>query len=156
MNEKQSSYLGKTAFRLNSFHLPKSKLTLNYAYNIQKNKGDLDVTLNYDGRKYQWEVGECLLQKLESVGIIKQVFPLHGMLPIRKMMCGSGLNLRILLLSKICLFIDEIKRKKLLHTWALQWWDITNQPIDEVYSYFGTKVSLLSLESYDINICLNI
>jgi len=48
--------------------------------------------------------------------------------------------------------IDEIKRKKLLKIWALNWWDLTNQPIDEVYSYFGTKVSvtimLVSFVSY--------
>ena len=37
--------------------------------------------------------------------------------------------------------IDEIKRKQLLHSWALNWRDFTNQPIDEIYSYFGPKVS---------------
>lgn len=31
-------------------------------------------------------------------------------------------------------------RKKLLGNWALNWWDFTGQPIDEVYSYFGAKV----------------
>lgn len=38
-------------------------------------------------------------------------------------------------------FIDETKRKKLLHSWALNWQDFTNQPIDDIYSHFGTKVS---------------
>jgi hypothetical protein len=37
---------------------------------------------------------------------------------------------------------DEVKRKQLLRNWALNWHDFTWQPIDEVYSYFGTKVEL--------------
>ncbi|KAH9713187.1 Anoctamin-like protein [Citrus sinensis] len=36
----------------------------------------------------------------------------------------------------------EMKRKKLLRSWALNWWDLTDQPIDEIYSYFGTKVAI--------------
>jgi hypothetical protein len=39
---------------------------------------------------------------------------------------------------------DEIKRKQLLRNWALNWLDFTWQPIDEIYSYFGTKVELCS------------
>lgn len=38
------------------------------------------------------------------------------------------------------LFIDETKRKQLLRSWALNWRDLTTQPIDEIYAYFGTKV----------------
>lgn len=46
--------------------------------------------------------------------------------------------------------IDEIKRKKLLHSWALCWRDFTSQPIDEIHAYFGTKVShkLANYRSY--------
>ncbi|KAK7255540.1 hypothetical protein RIF29_28953 [Crotalaria pallida] len=72
------------------------------------------ITLKFDGKKIYWEIGECLIQKLESEKIVKQVFPLH----------------------------DEKKRKKLLRSWAFHWWDLTNQPIDEIYSYFGAKIAI--------------
>ncbi|KAL5757634.1 hypothetical protein ACOSP7_020245 [Xanthoceras sorbifolium] len=78
------------------------------------NKSDSDIVLKYDGVKFCWEVGESLLTRLESEGIVKLVFPLH----------------------------DETKRKKLMRSWALNWWDLTNQPIDEIYSYYGTKVAI--------------
>ncbi|XP_065617394.1 anoctamin-like protein At1g73020 isoform X2 [Quercus suber] len=78
------------------------------------NKSKSAVTLKYDGKEFCWEVGENLVPKLESVHFIKQVFPLH----------------------------DEMKRKKLLKNWALNWWDITDQPIDEIYSYFGAKIAI--------------
>ncbi|XP_054784318.1 anoctamin-like protein At1g73020 isoform X2 [Prosopis cineraria] len=71
-------------------------------------------TLKFDGREIRWESGENLLQKLESENIVKQVFPLH----------------------------DEKKRHKLLKSWALHWWDFTNQPIDEIYSYYGAKIAI--------------
>uniref|UniRef100_A0A1D1YCF0 Anoctamin-like protein Os01g0706700 n=1 Tax=Anthurium amnicola TaxID=1678845 RepID=A0A1D1YCF0_9ARAE len=38
-------------------------------------------------------------------------------------------------------FSDETKRKPLLRNWALNWLDFTWQPIDEIYSYFGTKIA---------------
>lgn len=78
------------------------------------NKRKSAVTLRFEGKEFYWEVGEHLLKKLESQRIVKEVFPLH----------------------------DEVKRKKLLHTWALHWWDFTSQPIDEIYSYFGTKIAI--------------
>ncbi|XP_008380823.3 anoctamin-like protein At1g73020 isoform X1 [Malus domestica] len=78
------------------------------------NKSRSSITLRFDDKEFCWEVGEYLLQKLESERIVKEVFPLH----------------------------DEIKRKKLLHTWALHWWDFTNQPIDEIYAYFGAKIAI--------------
>lgn len=78
------------------------------------NKKNSDVTLKFDGKEIQWEAGKSLLQRLELEGIVKQVFPLH----------------------------DEIKRKKLLRSWALNWWDFTAQPIDEIYAYFGTKIAV--------------
>ncbi|KVI05892.1 Anoctamin/TMEM 16, partial [Cynara cardunculus var. scolymus] len=31
--------------------------------------------------------------------------------------------------------------KELLKCWALNWWDLTNQPIDEIYAYYGTKIA---------------
>ncbi|KAG5021336.1 hypothetical protein JHK85_017678 [Glycine max] len=37
-------------------------------------------TLKFDGKEIHWEIGENLLLKLESVEIVKQVFPLHGVL----------------------------------------------------------------------------
>ncbi|XWS18908.1 hypothetical protein CRYUN_Cryun32bG0085200 [Craigia yunnanensis] len=78
------------------------------------NKKNSDLTLKFDGKEIQWEAGESLLQRLELEGIVKQVFPLH----------------------------DETKRKKLLKSWALNCWDLTSQPIDEIYAYFGTKVAV--------------
>ncbi|KAK9281847.1 hypothetical protein L1049_004753 [Liquidambar formosana] len=77
------------------------------------NKSKSAVTLNFDGKEFHWEVGESLLRRLEKQGIVKEVFPLH----------------------------DEVKRKQLLRSWALNWCDITKQPIDEIYSYFGTKIA---------------
>lgn len=78
------------------------------------NKSQSAVTLKFDGKEFHWEVGECLVRKLESEHFVRQAFLLH----------------------------DEIKRKKLLKSWALNWWDLTNQPIDEIYSYFGTKIAI--------------
>ncbi|XP_044484669.1 anoctamin-like protein At1g73020 isoform X2 [Mangifera indica] len=77
-------------------------------------KSDSGIILNFDGKEFRWEVGQSLLKRLESEGIIKQVFPLH----------------------------DETKRRKLLRSWALNWWDLTEQPIDEIYSYYGTKIAI--------------
>ncbi|KAL5579392.1 hypothetical protein UlMin_011834 [Ulmus minor] len=82
-------------------------------YGIE-NKSQSAVIMKHDDNELRWEVGECLLQKLESEGIVKEVFPLH----------------------------DEAQRKKLLHNWALNWWELTNQPLDEIYSYFGTKIAV--------------
>ncbi|XP_022715088.1 anoctamin-like protein At1g73020 [Durio zibethinus] len=78
------------------------------------NKNNSDVTLKFDGKEIQWEAGESLLLRLELEGIVKQVFPLH----------------------------DETKRKKLLRSWALNCWDFTSQPLDEIYAYFGTKIAV--------------
>ncbi|XVE51980.1 hypothetical protein DITRI_Ditri02bG0083100 [Diplodiscus trichospermus] len=78
------------------------------------NKKNSGLTLKFDDKEIQWEAGESLLLRLEIEGIVKQVFPLH----------------------------DEIKRKKLLRSWALNWWNFTNQPIDEIYAYFGTKIAV--------------
>ncbi|KAE7999143.1 hypothetical protein FH972_003612 [Carpinus fangiana] len=78
------------------------------------NKSQSPLTLKFDGKEFHWEVGECLVRKLESKHFVRQVFPLH----------------------------DEVQRKKLLKSWALNWWDLTDQPIDEIYSYFGTKIAI--------------
>ncbi|KAL6996390.1 hypothetical protein U1Q18_006518 [Sarracenia purpurea var. burkii] len=77
------------------------------------NKGKSVLTLRSDSKEFDWESGESLLRKLELEGIVKEVFPLH----------------------------DEIKRKQLLRSWAFNFWDVTRQPIDEIYSYFGMKVA---------------
>ncbi|XP_023515255.1 anoctamin-like protein At1g73020 [Cucurbita pepo subsp. pepo] len=78
------------------------------------NENQSAVTLKCEEEEFQWNVGESLIRTLESKKIVKQIFPLH----------------------------DEIRRKKLLGNWALNWWEFTGQPLDEVYSYFGTKVAL--------------
>ncbi|KAG9455577.1 hypothetical protein H6P81_000085 [Aristolochia fimbriata] len=76
------------------------------------NRTQSPITLRYDGKAFEWKSGESLLKKLETKGIVKRVFPLH----------------------------DEAKRKWLLRNWALNWLDFSWQPIDEVYSYYGTKI----------------
>ncbi|XP_019454497.1 PREDICTED: anoctamin-like protein At1g73020 [Lupinus angustifolius] len=78
------------------------------------NNSDSAITLEFDGEQIYWEIGESLLWKLESENIVKQVFPLH----------------------------DEKKRKTLLRSWAFHWWDLTNQPIDDIYSYYGAKIAI--------------
>ncbi|XP_026447408.1 anoctamin-like protein Os01g0706700 isoform X2 [Papaver somniferum] len=77
------------------------------------NETDYVIALRFDNQEFCWKPGESLLKRLENEGVVKHVFPLH----------------------------DEIRRKQLLRTWALNWLDFTWQPIDEVYSYFGTKVA---------------
>ncbi|WVZ24835.1 hypothetical protein V8G54_003379 [Vigna mungo] len=82
-------------------------------YGIVNNSKSAKV-LKFDGKEVNWKIGENLILKLESENIVKQVFPLH----------------------------DEKKRKKLLKSWALHWWHFTNQPIDEIYTYFGAKIAI--------------
>ncbi|KAI3761614.1 hypothetical protein L1987_52035 [Smallanthus sonchifolius] len=77
------------------------------------NKTDSAVVLKSNGRDVKWEPGESLVWKLEKEGIVKEVFPIH----------------------------DEMKRKQLLKRWALNWWDLTNQPLDEIYAYYGAKIA---------------
>lgn len=36
---------------------------------------------------------------------------------------------------------DEQKKKEMLRSWALNFWDVTRQPIDDIYLYFGAKAS---------------
>ncbi|KAF2608865.1 hypothetical protein F2Q68_00046347 [Brassica cretica] len=65
------------------------------------NSDGYDVTLKLDDKEFCWAAGESLVRRLESEGVIKQMFPLH----------------------------DELNRKELLKTWALNWWNFTNQPV---------------------------
>lgn len=44
----------------------------------QINKSQSGIPLKHHGRIINWEGGESLLRKLESEGIVKDVFPLHG------------------------------------------------------------------------------
>ncbi|MED6222960.1 hypothetical protein PIB30_069420 [Stylosanthes scabra] len=37
---------------------------------------------------------------------------------------------------------DDKIRKNLLKTWALQWWDFTTQPVDEIFAYYGPKIAI--------------
>ncbi|CAN4086906.1 unnamed protein product [Withania somnifera] len=71
------------------------------------------VILKSDGIEVHWEPGKPLLRTLESMDIVKKVFPVH----------------------------DEKKRKQLLRSWALNWWDFTVQPIDDICNYYGTKIA---------------
>lgn len=78
------------------------------------NKSKSVVPMQYDGKKFYWQPWEPLLCRLETEGILSQVFPLH----------------------------DERKRKNMLRSWALNWLDFTQQPIDDIYLYFGTKIAM--------------
>lgn len=71
------------------------------------------VVLRTDCKEEQWNPGESLLSKLEAVGVVKEVFPLH----------------------------DEKKRKQLLRSWAMNWSDFTTQPIDDICAYYGMKIA---------------
>ncbi|CAN1217972.1 Anoctamin-like protein At1g73020 [Linum perenne] len=75
------------------------------------NRTQSGISIKLDGTELVWNLREPLLQKLESEGIVKHVFPLH----------------------------DEAKRKKLLRSWVLNKRNFTNQDIDDMYSYFGLK-----------------
>ncbi|KAL8098903.1 anoctamin-like protein At1g73020 [Apium graveolens] len=77
------------------------------------NKSESGIALRSESIEIFWEPMEPLMMKLESLGIVKEVFPLH----------------------------DEVKRKQLIKRWALNWRDFTYQPIDEIYSYFGMKIA---------------
>ncbi|ONM38868.1 Anoctamin-like protein [Zea mays] len=77
------------------------------------NKTNSEIAIKFDGKEFHWKQSESLLTMLEAEGVVKRIFPLH----------------------------DEIKRKQLLRNWALNWLDFTWQPIDEIYSYFGTKIA---------------
>ncbi|XP_073052798.1 anoctamin-like protein At1g73020 [Primulina eburnea] len=77
------------------------------------NTGKLIVGMKSDSTEHYWQPGESLIQKLRSLGVIKDIFPLH----------------------------DERKRKLLLRSWALNWFDLTTQPIDEICSYYGMKIA---------------
>ncbi|KAI3786154.1 hypothetical protein L1987_45285 [Smallanthus sonchifolius] len=78
------------------------------------NESNSAIVLKSECRDVRWEPGERLLWKLEKEGIVKEVFPIH----------------------------DEIKRKQLLKCWALNWWDLTNQPLDDIYAYYGVKIAI--------------
>uniref|UniRef100_A0ACD5VQ38 Uncharacterized protein n=1 Tax=Avena sativa TaxID=4498 RepID=A0ACD5VQ38_AVESA len=77
------------------------------------NKTGSKISLKFHDNEFDWKQNESLIRRLEDEGVVKLVFPLH----------------------------DEVKRKQLLRNWALNWHDFTWQPIDEVYSYFGTKIA---------------
>ncbi|XP_075494187.1 anoctamin-like protein At1g73020 [Primulina tabacum] len=77
------------------------------------NTGTAVIVMKSKCKEVYWNPGESLLEKLESVGIVKEVFPLH----------------------------DESKRKQLLRSWAMNWLDFTTQPIDDICSYYGVKIA---------------
>ncbi|KAJ4771744.1 Anoctamin-like protein [Rhynchospora pubera] len=77
------------------------------------NKTDSNIALKFNDKDIKYEKNESLLKRLEIEGVVKQVFPLH----------------------------DEVKRKQLLRKWDLNWLDFTWQPVDEIYSYFGSKIA---------------
>lgn len=77
------------------------------------NTGTTGIVMKSNSKEVDWNPGESLLKKLESVDIVKEVFPLH----------------------------DESKRKQLFKSWAMNWLDFTAQPIDDICSYYGVKIA---------------
>ncbi|KAM0938245.1 putative anoctamin [Dioscorea sansibarensis] len=77
------------------------------------NDTESELILKFDGDEFAFQRNESLVKRMEVEGIVKQVFPTH----------------------------EEVTRKRLLRIWALNWLGFTEQPIDEVYSYFGTKIA---------------
>ncbi|XP_057828563.2 anoctamin-like protein Os01g0706700 isoform X2 [Cryptomeria japonica] len=71
------------------------------------------LTIVEESRDIEWKSEEPLIERLQIEGIVKEVFPLH----------------------------DENQRNELLQKWAYNWMDLTSQPIDAIYSYFGAKVA---------------
>lgn len=65
---------------IKDFEFYASWRTSNQIKILQVNKKNSCITLKFDGKEIQWEVGESLLRRLELEGIVRQVFPLHGML----------------------------------------------------------------------------
>ncbi|XP_039116444.1 anoctamin-like protein Os01g0706700 [Dioscorea cayenensis subsp. rotundata] len=77
------------------------------------NETESELILKFDGDEFALQRNESLVERMEVEGIVKQVFPTH----------------------------EEVTRKRLLRIWALNWLGFTEQPIDEVYSYFGIKIA---------------
>lgn len=98
---------------------------------------DKSIILKFDKKEIYWEIGESLIRKLESEGIVKEVFPLHGKVSL---MHHKAMSIQRLYKIIFAAFTDDVMRKQLLRSWALNWWDFTKQPIDEICSYYGMKV----------------
>ncbi|KAJ7525233.1 hypothetical protein O6H91_17G043000 [Diphasiastrum complanatum] len=84
---------------------------------IQTVRSDSDIklpSLQGEAKDIEVKSGEALVPVLKSAGVIVDIFPLH----------------------------DEEMRKELLRNWALKWKDVTSQPIDAIYTYFGAKVAI--------------
>jgi anoctamin-10 len=45
---------------------------------MQVNKTDSPITLKFDEKVFHWNQNESLLSSLEAEGVVKLVFPLHG------------------------------------------------------------------------------
>jgi anoctamin-10 len=97
-----------------------------------------EISLKFDDKEFSWKQNESLLRRLEDEGVVKLVFPLHG----KPNYDDIQVLVKFVVLANNIFVADEVKRKQLLRNWALNWHDFTWQPIDEVYSYFGTKVEL--------------
>jgi len=110
---------------------------------MQVNKSNSEIALKFDNKEFHWKQSESLLTRLEAEGVVKLIFPLHGTLILILFM--------FIFSNYYCMpaktsVADEIKRKQLLRNWALNWLEFTWQPIDEIYSYFGTKVELCPVQ----------
>lgn len=45
---------------------------------VQVNMESSVVALRSDSREEHWNPGESLFRKLETIGIVKEIFPIHG------------------------------------------------------------------------------
>lgn len=106
----------------------------------QVNTGESAVVLRSDTKEEHWKPGESLVRKLEAMGIVKEVFPLHGTI-ISYVFIVVRKHFRYCKQLLSMFFLDEKKRKQLLRSWAMNWSDVTQQPIDDICAYYGMKVN---------------
>ncbi|KAJ8553290.1 hypothetical protein K7X08_023968 [Anisodus acutangulus] len=97
------------------------------------NTSNSTVILKSDGNKVHWEPGEPLLRKLESVGIVKEVFPVHDEKKREAASKKLGIELVIAVVCPFCfihkhnswavLFFQFWKRKNsaLLVRWQMNY-----------------------------------
>lgn len=59
---------------------------------LQVNENQSAVTLKCDEEEFQWKVGESLVRILESKKIVKQIFPLHGIISLTSLKFCSSMS----------------------------------------------------------------
>lgn len=66
---------GAQGYFRNIYHLRMHADERNF---VQVNMEKSIVALKFDSREEHWNPGESLLRKLETIGVVKEIFPIHG------------------------------------------------------------------------------